>query len=244
MSQWQLHDAGNNTTYFGLFPRSQIVCYVLNKTGFYRQAVINAPSVKSHKNAPSENHTVTCGQTDRHGEANRRLAPVCERAVNHVLTLSVCSPFLYFVCLALLHLLSFSHILPYLFPHYLRSALTSLFYTIYLFLIFFFLNLTLPNGTGGSLPTGEAVYIHLRLVPNVKRVWSYSSATNPNSLMDCTLIFTFSLSLPYTFLNPLFLPPCCSFLLSLCFSLVYTMRNCPEEASCTATDNHVYRLSN
>ena len=158
------------------------------------------------------------------------------------------------VCLLSVSLLRLSCIvaLAFLQSHFTVSLSTLLAICSYLSLLynlpfsyfFFFLNLTLPNGTGGSLPTGEAVYIHLRLVPNVKRVWSYSSATNPNSLMDCTLIFTFSLSLPYTFLNPLFLPPCCSFLLSLCFSLVYTMRNCPEEASCTATDNHVYRLSN
>jgi hypothetical protein len=113
----------------------------------------------------------------------------------------------------------FYHILPYLFPHYFLSVLTSLFYIIYLFLIFS--NLTLPNGTGGSHPTGEAVYFHLRLVPNFKNVWSSTSTTNPNPVMDCTLIFIFSLSLPCTFLKPVCLPPCCSFLLFLCLSLVY-----------------------
>jgi len=106
MSQWQLHDDGNNTTYLGLFLRIPIVCFILNQMGFSRQTVINAPSVKSHKNAPSENHAVTCGRTDRQGAANRRFVPVCESAVKHVLILSVCCPFLYFACLALLPFLS------------------------------------------------------------------------------------------------------------------------------------------
>jgi len=54
-------------------------CPILMKLEFSRQSFEKYSDIKFHENPSSGNLVVSCGQTDRHDEANSRFPKFCER---------------------------------------------------------------------------------------------------------------------------------------------------------------------
>jgi len=56
-------------------------CPILKKYEFSRWIFEKYSNIKFHENPSSRSRVFSCGQTDRHDEANNRSKQVCERAL-------------------------------------------------------------------------------------------------------------------------------------------------------------------
>jgi hypothetical protein len=82
MLGWRIYAAGNNRTHLGLLVRCPTLLFDVNRICISWRIFIQVPGGKFHGNPSSGSRADTCGRTDGHGEANRRVSLLCERAKN------------------------------------------------------------------------------------------------------------------------------------------------------------------